>query len=350
MQAINSVLVIANQPSYIEDARRVFTLVERGRRQSVRTWHVYYLQNSRSNDVAYVLQQAFTPGRVTAVPTPTGSTVPGVPDQPSRRRRPGRRWPGRRRRPGSGLGGGGGLGGRGSQGGGLGGGGGLTASPAAPGGAPGQPGADTQDQAGLAAGNPLLGGLGGALDQTDTSTSTATMRIIPNNPNNAILIYGTPEESGQAEAMLRKIDILPLQVLIEAVIAEVTLNDDLQIRHAVLLQVPQRQHRLQQHHGERDHPSGRHASFGSVPWPRRRRPGARRRTVRHLGAAGGDQGEYPVVAPDPGHRQPPGPPAGRLTGALPDRVLDQQRSRPTLRPSIRSTTARPASSPRSLPA
>ena len=77
MQAINSVLVIANQPSYIEDARRVFTLVERGRRQSVRTWHVYYLQNSRSNDVAYVLQQAFTPGRVTAVPTPTGSTVPG---------------------------------------------------------------------------------------------------------------------------------------------------------------------------------------------------------------------------------------------------------------------------------
>src|SRR6202023_1487674 len=68
---------------------------------------------------------------------------------------------------------------------------------------------------------------GGALDQTDTSTSTATMRIIPNNPNNAVLIYGTPEESGQAEAMLRKIDILPLQVLIEAVIAEVTLNDDL---------------------------------------------------------------------------------------------------------------------------
>jgi Bacterial type II and III secretion system protein len=100
----------------------------------------------------------------------------------------------------------------------------LTPNPVA---APGQPGADTQDQAGLAAGNPLLGGLGGALDQTDTSASTATMRIIPNNPNNAILIYGTPEESGQAEAMLRKIDILPLQVLIEAVIAEVTLNDDL---------------------------------------------------------------------------------------------------------------------------
>ncbi len=77
MPAINSVLVIASQPSYIEDARRVFTLIERGRRQSVRSWRVYYLQNSRSNDVAYVLQQAFTPGHVTAVPTPTGSLAPG---------------------------------------------------------------------------------------------------------------------------------------------------------------------------------------------------------------------------------------------------------------------------------
>ena len=104
MQAINSVLVIANQPSYIEDARRVFTLVERGRRQSVRTWHVYYLQNSRSNDVAYVLQQAFTPGRVTRGSHTHRQYCPWVPDQPSRRRRPGRRWHGRRRRPGGGGG------------------------------------------------------------------------------------------------------------------------------------------------------------------------------------------------------------------------------------------------------
>ena len=101
MQAINSVLVIASQPSYIEDARRVFTLIERGRRQSVRSWHVYYLQNSRSNDVAYVLQQAFTPGRVTAVPTPTGARARFA-DQPYGRRRPGR-W----RLGGGGLGGGG---------------------------------------------------------------------------------------------------------------------------------------------------------------------------------------------------------------------------------------------------
>ncbi|HET7883920.1 MAG TPA: type II secretion system secretin GspD [Acetobacteraceae bacterium] len=233
MQAIKSVLIIASQPSYIEDARRVFSLIERGRQQTVRSWHVYYLQNSRSNDVAYVLQQAFTPGHVTAVPTPTGSFAPGT--QTSR-------VGGMGGGIGGGIGGGGigggGLGGGGLGGGGLGGGqlsqGGLGAGGALTGGGTTggqttQQGGDNQDQAALAANNPLLGGLGGALDQSsNANTSPNTMHIIPNNANNAILIYGTPQEVTAAEAMLHKVDILPLQVLIEAVIAEVTLNDNLQ--------------------------------------------------------------------------------------------------------------------------
>lgn len=53
------------------------------------------------------------------------------------------------------------------------------------------------------------------------------MRIIPNAENNALLLYATPAEHDTVEAMLRKIDILPLQVRIDAVIAEVTLNDSL---------------------------------------------------------------------------------------------------------------------------
>ena len=54
------------------------------------------------------------------------------------------------------------------------------------------------------------------------------MRIIPNPQNNALLVYGTSREEDTVEAMLRKIDILPLQVRIDATIAEVTLNDALQ--------------------------------------------------------------------------------------------------------------------------
>jgi len=54
------------------------------------------------------------------------------------------------------------------------------------------------------------------------------MRIIANRRNNALLVYATPSEYAVIEGMLRKIDVIPLQVLIEATIAEVDLNDTLQ--------------------------------------------------------------------------------------------------------------------------
>src|SRR5262249_57586410 len=54
------------------------------------------------------------------------------------------------------------------------------------------------------------------------------IRIIANRRNNALLVYATPSEYSVIEGMLRKIDIIPLQVLIEATIAEVDLNDQLQ--------------------------------------------------------------------------------------------------------------------------
>ena len=77
MERINAVLLVSAQPRYIDDARRIYGLVERNRRQTVRGWSVFYLQNSKSNDVAYVLQQAFTPNHVTAMPSAraTGATA-----------------------------------------------------------------------------------------------------------------------------------------------------------------------------------------------------------------------------------------------------------------------------------
>src|SRR6202008_4488985 len=72
--------------------------------------------------------------------------------------------------------------------------------------------------------NPLLGGL----ETGGGEQNPEAMRIIPNVQNNAILVYATPREEDTIEAMLHKIDILPLQVRIDATIAEVTLNDQLQ--------------------------------------------------------------------------------------------------------------------------
>lgn len=54
-----------------------------------------------------------------------------------------------------------------------------------------------------------------------------TLRVIADAANNSLLILATPAEHEAIEKALQRLDILPLQVLIEATIAEVTLNDQL---------------------------------------------------------------------------------------------------------------------------
>ena len=222
LERLSAVLVAAQSPRYLDDVRRVYELVEKGRRFTVRSWHVYYLQNSHSDDVAYVLQQAFTPNNVTAQPSSSAAARQG--------------GGGFNASNGGGQGGGG-LGSSGLGGGGSGSGLGSTTGAAGSAGGSGSGGLGTgglgnalggNANPGQApapgGGNPLLGGL----DQSGGSAEADTMRIIPNPQNNAVLVYATPQEEGTVEAMLRKIDILPLQVRIDAVIAEVTLNDALQ--------------------------------------------------------------------------------------------------------------------------
>ena len=68
MERVNAVMVVAAQPRFVEEARRIYTMVDRARRQTVRSWHITYLQNSDSSDVAFVLQSALTPNNVTAQP------------------------------------------------------------------------------------------------------------------------------------------------------------------------------------------------------------------------------------------------------------------------------------------
>ncbi|MDT7949949.1 MAG: type II secretion system secretin GspD [Acetobacteraceae bacterium] len=216
MERINAVLLISAQPRYVDEARRIYALVERNRRQTVRGWSVFYLQNSKSNDVAYVLQQAFTPNHVTA--TPSARAIGA-----SARRSGGTNSFN------SGGGAGGGLGGAGVGLRGGGGAGGLSGPASVVG---GQDTVPSQLAPGQNPANPLLGGLdpvggagGGPAGGGDADLNS--IRIIPNAENNALLVYATPAEHDTIEAMLHKIDILPLQVRIDAVIAEVTLNDNL---------------------------------------------------------------------------------------------------------------------------
>ncbi len=55
----------------------------------------------------------------------------------------------------------------------------------------------------------------------------AEIRIVADPQNNAILVMSTASEFRIVEAALRKLDVLPLQVLVEASIMEVTLSDEL---------------------------------------------------------------------------------------------------------------------------
>jgi general secretion pathway protein D len=53
------------------------------------------------------------------------------------------------------------------------------------------------------------------------------IRVVADDKNNALVVYARPRDYRMVEDLIRNLDIVPLQVLIEATIAEVTLNDTL---------------------------------------------------------------------------------------------------------------------------
>lgn len=63
--------------------------------------------------------------------------------------------------------------------------------------------------------------------RTSDDSSPGALKIVPNVENNALLIYATPSEFSVIETALKRLDVTPIQILIEASLAEVTLNDNL---------------------------------------------------------------------------------------------------------------------------
>lgn len=224
MDRANAVLVISSQRRYIASAERLFHLIEKTRKDTERSWHVYYIQNGQANDVANVLQRAFTPNNVTAKPDASPNlTSPGQ---------------GQSAIGGSGVGGSSGFGGSSSIGGSSTGSSSSSAlgTPSLLGGGSSGSGTSSGSSAfGSPSSSSSSGGDNSASTESLSSSSQSggsqqnnAMRIIPNKQNNALLIFATPEEESSVESMLHKIDIIPLQVRIDATIAEVDLNDQLQ--------------------------------------------------------------------------------------------------------------------------
>ena len=210
LQRMNAVLVIARTQSLLADAQRVYAVLSEEERDTIRSWHIYYLHNARANDAAYILQQAFTPDEVTAQPTPAanGQLSSQFADQSD-------------------------SGGSTANGNGAGG---LLGSSVISGNASGNTSSggtsgtqqssasQSSNQSGASSASDLLGPLssGGA------GVGTDTIRIIPDTDNNSLLVYGTASEADRVDSMLDQVDISPAEVRIDATIAEVDLDSALQ--------------------------------------------------------------------------------------------------------------------------
>jgi general secretion pathway protein D len=193
VEQANAVMVIAQQPAYLDRVARLIAELDQVKNSAGRNIYVYYLKNVQAADVQPILQRAVNP--------PAGGGEAEI--------APGNLPP--------------------------------TAQPAQVAGPPATPPTPANSQAPT---RPATVGLGGApASQTTAQTSngaagdlgqdvsganTRGPQIIADRTNSALVIVATEAEYAIIEAAIRKLDILPMQVMIEATVAEVTLNDSLQ--------------------------------------------------------------------------------------------------------------------------
>lgn len=179
VERINAVLVIARRAHFLADAKSWIDRLDQGESQSAqRRLFVYYVKNGRSEDLADILTEVFADNGGSIEASLAPGAVPAIVRSDIVR-----------------------------------------------------PVVDTQDGAEpasteLPTATPSPDTLGGGVrgiglvDESD-------IRIIADATNNSLVVMATPREYRMIEAALTKLDIVPLQVLIEATVAEVTLTDSL---------------------------------------------------------------------------------------------------------------------------
>jgi general secretion pathway protein D len=210
IKRLSAVLVITTQAAYLTDAKQWIARLDRGQEGDQRKLYVYYVQNGRAAELADVLGQVFGIQTGTAAREERPELAPGL--TPTN------------------LGGGFGDTGMGNSG--LGNTGqsntpGLSSSTYPPRqGGFGSSGTTGSTPRRSLAGTGESATGGGALAPTEGAAQSG-VRIVADARNNALVVYATPAEYATINEALEKLDIVPLQVMIEATIAEVTLNDTL---------------------------------------------------------------------------------------------------------------------------
>jgi len=180
IERINSVMVVTPRAAYLDEARRwIEKLDQPGGNSPEAQLFVYPVQNGNAKHLAEVLNGLFggnTPAASTSSSVKSG-VAPGLPTSTSTT---------------------GGFSGASSG------------------------AATSMASVGSQAGASAIQGSG-----VTALTLNAGLRVIADEINNAVLVYGTKGEFEKIQTTLKRLDVPPTQVLIEASIIEVTLTDDL---------------------------------------------------------------------------------------------------------------------------
>lgn len=169
MDRLNSVLVVTPRAAYLEEARQWIEKLDKpSTNTSESQLFMYPVQNGSAAHLANVMNGLFGGGTASTTPAANSGVAPALAT--------------------------------------------ATASTAA--GAP--PALNTN------AGRSTVSGTG-----LTTVTLGANLRVVADEINNAVLVYGSAAEYAKVEATLKRLDVPPTQVMIEASIIEVSLTDDL---------------------------------------------------------------------------------------------------------------------------
>jgi general secretion pathway protein D len=191
IERMNALLVITPQPAYLEEAKKWIARLDSGAGGDGPRFYVFQLQNQRAEKLGPLLQQAFT-GRAAPAAAPSPPTLaPGTPagtivNPPTFQMQPST----------------------------------TTPAPAA------TPPAATPPQTPAGAAGTLAGAAGRTGDGIGV---VRNLQVVADKDNNTLLVVATPIEYTIIEAALRKLDVPARQVLMEVVMAEVTLKDELDI-------------------------------------------------------------------------------------------------------------------------
>jgi general secretion pathway protein D len=195
IKRMSAILVMAHELDSLQEAQQWIKRLDRSDAGVGRRIFVYYVKNGKAADLANVLNQVFEPSGhrqqaekpglapglqpiEIAGQQPSQQTETTTPDtQPANGNKP------------------------------------PVAEPA------------VQESMGIEEERRLRVGTGIALGEVADKMSN--VRIIPDETNNAVVVMSTYEQFDLIESALERLDVLPLQVLIEATIAEVSLTDDL---------------------------------------------------------------------------------------------------------------------------